>query len=334
MALRIAEDPAALDAAYTQLQAALAAWAGKPAHAWTASGGLEPGGEGASYARRDDLHLYLERTRGEVAVGVALTERDRDLLRLDFDRAQPAKRRRKLALAIDDAQKMHLLIAADELTGQDIRDPFRRLAGAALAKRADVGGRDYLLLGPLDAPRVADALVAVAGLSPAFEKHISALGSLVADEDEAMDDALYAVSRNVARAHKVERRVIAALHEKLSQAGYYREDVETGPLKADFAMTRGAETLVFEIRGHAAIADFVRGVGQVSLVAPRAAAFTRFFVLPAPQEDLGAELAPFAHSFEELSLNVLFYDIEKDDVRFFFNRVDPALSAEARALFV
>jgi hypothetical protein len=87
------------------------------------------------------------------------------------------------------------------------------------------------------------------------------------------------------------------------------------------------------VRGDAEIADLVRGVGQLALAAPRAAALTRFFVLPAPREEAGAALAPFMPAFEELSISVLFYDVRDDGVRFVFFRPDPALPARVRALF-
>lgn len=330
MALRIIEDPAELDAAYAALSASWAAWA--PPQRWSARDALEPAGEGASFARRDDVHLFLERTNDKIALGAALTERDQSLLRVEFMRDAPARRKRRVAIAIDEAGKFHLLLSSEFLTEQDIRDPVRRLAGAPLAKRAEIGGRDYVLLGPFDAPRIADGFLAVAGLSPTFARHIAKLGALAADEDERMETSLYEISRNVARAHKVQRRVVAALHEALSLKGYRLDEAEAGPLKADFAMTLGAETLAFEIRGDAEIADLVRGVGQLALAAPRGAGLTRFFVLPAPRDDARA-LTPFMPAFEELAVSVLFYDVRDDQVSFVFHRADPDLPAATRALF-
>ncbi len=328
--MRIIEDPAELDAAYAALAAAWGAWA--PPQRWASRDALEPAGEGASYARRDDVHLFLERTNDKIALGAALTERDQNLLRVEFMRDAPARRKRRVAIAADDAGKHHLLLSAEVLAEQDIRDPFRRLAGAPLAKRAEIGGRDYVLLGPFDAPRIADAFLAVAGLSPAFARHIAKLGALAADEDERLETSLYEISRNVARAHKVQRRVVAALYEALSVKGYRLDEASAGPLKADFAMTQGAETLAFEIRGDAEIADLVRGVGQLALAAPRGAGLTRFFVLPAPRDDSRA-LAPFMPAFEELGVSVLFYDVRDDQVSFVFHRPDPDLPAATRALF-
>ncbi|MGE3141897.1 MAG: hypothetical protein AB7L65_01130 [Hyphomonadaceae bacterium] len=335
MALRIIETPAQLDAAYDGLAAALTAWAGPGgARQWRSSDALEPEAEGASFARRDDLHLYLERTRDRIALGAALTPRNRDLVRVEFSRAAPARRKHRAAFAFDDAGDAYfLMISTDALKDHDIRDPFRRLAGAPLVKRAELGGRDYLMIGPLDAPRIADALFAVAGVSPAFEKHIAKLGAVVADEDERQESEVYAVSRAVERAPRAVSRVISALHEHLMRAGFQLDAAEAGALKADFVMSRGAESLVFEIRGDAELADLVRGLGQLALVAPRPAALTRMLLLPAPRDELGQALAPFAPAFEELSVNVLFYDFEGDAVTFRFERADPALPDGTRRLF-
>jgi hypothetical protein len=322
-----------LDAAYAELAAALAAWSGGRAHAWTAADALEPGGEGATYSRRDDLNLFLERTQERVALGAALTERDRDLLRVELSRNAPARRKQRAAIAVDENNAFYLLLGADWLRDQQLRDPVRRLAGAPLLKRAELAERDYLLAGPLSDPRIGDALCAIAGLAPAFEKHVVKLGSLIADEDEAQEEELYPISRSVARAHRVQGRVIAALHQRLRAAGYQSDVAEAGALKADFAMSRGAETLVFEVRAHAEIADLVRGLGQLTLVAPRPAHLTRFFVLPAPRGEIGQALTPFMPAFEELSVSVLLYDLERDEIDFRFERVDPSLNEETRRLF-
>ncbi len=333
MSLRIVDESAQLDQAYQALLTSLTTWAGSGAHPWRAQGGLEPSADGASFARRDDLHLYLERTTDKIALGVALTEKDRDLLRIEFMRDAPARRKRRVAIAADEAGRFHLLLSVEALADQDIRDPVRRLAGAPLAKRAEIGGRDFILLGPLDTPRIADSLAAVAGLSPNFERHIARLGDLAADEDERMKSSLYVVSRNVSRAHKIQRRVIAALHERLSGHGFQIDEARAGVLVADFAMSRGAETLVFEVRGDAEIADLVRGVGQLALAAPRGAALTRIFVLPAPRDGLGDALAPFYPALEELGISVLLYDLRNDAMEFHFDRVDPELAQASRALF-
>ncbi len=333
MPLRIVDDPAQLDQAYAALKSALTAWAGPGAHAWAAQGGLEPAGEGASFARRDDVHLYLERTDDRIAIGVALTAHDRDLLRLEFLRDAPARRKRRLAIAVEDDGAFALLISTEALADQDIRDPLKRLAGAPLAKRADIGGRDFVLLAPLGEPRIADALAAVAGLSPHFERHIAQLGDLAAGEDARMKTALYEISPRVARTHKVQRRVVAALHEKLAGAGFQLDEAEAGPLKADFVMSRGAESLVFEIRGDAEIADLVRGLGQLTLVAPKGASLTRVLVLPAPRQDIGQAIAAFYPALDELSVNVLLYDLSDAGMSFHFDRVDATLPRETRALF-
>ncbi|MET0182767.1 MAG: hypothetical protein ABW199_07770, partial [Caulobacterales bacterium] len=314
MPLRIVEDPNELDQAYAALSAAFTAWGGGVAHVWRAGGGLEAAADGASFSRRDDLHLYLERTLDKVAIGVALTERDVDLLRIEFMRDAPARRKRRAAIAADDGGEFHLLLATDFLADQDIREPFRRLAGAPLVKRAEVGGRDYVFLGPFSSPRIADAVAAVAGLSPAFQRHVAKLGDLAANEDDTMDTALYRVSRGVARAHKVQRAVAAALHEKLAGAGYQLDESHVGPLRADFVMSRAADSLVFEIRANAELSDLVRGIGQLTLVAPRGARVSRVFVLPASLGDMGDALTPFRPALEELSVSLLLYDVTNGGV--------------------
>lgn len=330
--MRIVDEPAQLDLAYEALRAALAAWAGPGSHQWRAQSALEPRGEGASFARRDDLHLYLERSVDKLALGVALTESDEDLLRVEFVREAPARRKRRAAIAIDEGGRFHLLLSIDFLADQDIRAPLAALAGAPLVKGAEIGARQYVLLGPLDAPRVADGLAAIAGLSPGFRRHIARLGDLAADEDERMRSALYPISRNVARAHKAHRRVVAELYERLSQAGWTNA-APRAPVAADFAMSLAGQTLVFEIRGDAALADLVRGLGQLVVAAPAGTPTARLFVLPAPRDGDAGALAPFQAAFEELGVSVLLYDIRNDALEFRLARADPGLSPQARGLF-
>jgi hypothetical protein len=333
MSLRIVDDPAQFDAALAALQSGLKTWAGGAVQAWRAQSALEHAREGESYARRDDLHLYVETTFDKAMIGVALTERDEDLLRLDFMREAPARRKRRLAIAAAEGGEFYLLIGVDLLADQEIRDPAKRLPAAAGVRRAELGGRDYLLYGPLSEPRVADALQATAGLSPRFERHIARLGALLADEDDVMEGAsLYPIRREIARAHKIERRIVAALHERLSAASYRFDAAGAGPIKADFAMSRGADKLAFEVRGHAEIADLVRGVGQLALVAAHGRA--RILVLPAPLAGADGVLTSFAPALNELSISVLFYALEHDELRFMLHHADPALSAEARAALV
>jgi len=334
MSLRIIDDSTQLDAALTALKNALRAWAGGVSHQWRAESALERARDGESYARRDDLHLYVEKSFDRAVIGVALTERDDDLLRLEFMRDAPGRRKRRLAIAADEAGHFFLLLSLDLLGDQDIRDPLKRLVGASNVRRAELGGRDYVLIGPLDSPRVADALAATGGLAPKFERHVARLGALIADEDEHRNGALYPVSRDVARAHKVEQRVVAALHEKLAAASYRLDGAGPAPLQADFAMGRGGDKLAFEIRGHAEISDMVRGLGQLALAAPAQSGRARVLVLPAPLVETAAPLEAFASALEELRVSVLFYDIVADRLGFALHRADATLSAEARAALV
>src|SRR5262249_35181860 len=91
--------------------------------------------------------------------------------------------RKRFAVAIGEADEPYLLISADELRRQDIRDPFKRLAGAPQIKRANVSDRDYVMVGPLNDARAADALLSLAALSPRFEAHVEKLGALVGASD-------------------------------------------------------------------------------------------------------------------------------------------------------
>ncbi len=332
MPLKIIEERADADAAYGALEASLTAWAGPGRQTWHARDALEPAADGATYARRDDLHLYLERTSVAFSLGVALTEADRDLLRIDVPRDRPGRRRREAAFARDDAGGFFAILGVEFLRELDVRMPFQRLAGTPLVKRAELAGRDYLLIGPLQDPRIAEALCAIASLTGAFEKHVSKLGAFLEDEDERLQSQLYQVSSGVRRARRVQRLVIVSLHGALAPHGFALDEVEQGGVHADFALSRGAETLVFEIRADASRADLVRGLGQLAIAAPRGAHLTRFLVLPAPHGPRDA-LAAFDPAFEELSVNVLFYDIENGAAVFRFDRADPALTLTTRRLF-
>lgn len=290
--------------------------------------------EGASYARRDDVYVFVERQRRHVLIGAALNHKDRDLYRVALPRQEPAKERKRWALAQDDETgETHLLIAADELRRQSVRDVFRRLAGAPQIKRANVSDRDYVLIGPLEEASVGDALISVGGLHPDFERHVERLASLAAESDEREEAELYKISRAVERQHRAHARVVHALFERLHAAGFALDQAETGGLRADFAMSRGAETLVFEIRADGAIEDVLKALGQLAVVAPKPAGLHRILALPAPRDQLGGALEPFRPAFEELGVSVLVYDFVGREVSFFFALANADLPRETRQAF-
>lgn len=333
MPLRLIDDADGLDRAYAALRTMLTQWAGGRARSWQAESALEPPGDGGTYARREDLYIFLERGNDAMSLGVALTDRDRELLRADLPRSAPAKRARRCAIATDETGALFVMLGLDALRDGDIREPFRRLGAIPCLKRADMSGRDYAMIGPMADVRAADALQALAGAHPAFDRHVAKLGSLAEHEDARSHDDLYAVSRAVERTPRVHGRIASALHERLQAHGFQLDEVERGGLAVDLALTRDAETLVFEIRDHAELADLIRGLGQLVLAAPRVAGLSRVFVLPAPNDELGGALDPFAAAFEELAVSVLLYDFENNAPQFRFVRADPQLALETRRLF-
>jgi hypothetical protein len=333
MGLRIVDAEVQLEQAFAQLEKALTAWAGGKSEAWQKDGRDGPRTEGASYGRREDVYLYTEKTPRTLSVGVALTEKDRALLTLELPRREPAKDRKKFALAIGDAEEPYLLVSVDELRHQGIRDPFKRLAGAPQIKRANVSDRDYVLVGPLTEARAADALLSLAALNPRFEAHVETLGALAASSDEKDDRDVYQVSARVAHERRVHAKVVDGLFEKLRAAGFQIAELKNGPLMADFAVHRADVAIAFEIRADAELEDFLKAIGQLVLIAPAGGAFKRCIVLPAPREALGGALAPFEAAFKEIGALVLLYDFQDKGIKFWAQVVPGDFPQELRALF-
>jgi hypothetical protein len=331
MALRIIDAEMQLEQAFLQLEKALTAWAGGKSEAWQKDG--RGGAEGASYARRDDVYLYTEKTPKLLSVGVALTEKDRALLTLELPRNEPARNRRKFALAAGDQDEPYLLVSADELKHQDIRDPFKRLAGAPQIKRANVSDRDYVMIGPLSDAKAAEALLSLAALNPRFEAHVEKLGALAASSDEADERDVYRVSERVARERRVHTKVVEALFARLRGAGFQVAELSNGPIKADFAVAREDMAIAFEIRADAELEDFLKAIGQLVLIAPAGGAFKRCMVLPAPREALGGALAPFEAALAEIGALVLLYDFPNKDVKFWAQIVPPDFPQDLRKVF-
>lgn len=326
MALKIVDNADQLETALETLEATLLSWADGKADHWQEDGRNGPRESGSTFARREDVYLFSHLTPREISVGVALSERDRDLVRISLSRKEPAKDRRRAALALDDAGATFLLISVEELKRQSIRDPLRRLAGAPQIKRANVSDRDYVLIGPLEEQRVAEALLALGGLHPLFEKHVEKLGALAGASDELDDTELYRPSPRATKLHRLHAKVVHALFEKLHGQGFEVEETKAGSYRADFAMRRRELGVAFEIRVAADLEDLLKSLGQLLLVAPKASGMQRCIVLPAPREPLGGTLSVFEAALEEAATMVLLYDY-KDNAFEFWPQIVPAGTA-------
>jgi hypothetical protein len=331
MTLRIIDAEAELDAAFDQLEATLTAWAGGQADAWQRDGHDGVVAHGASFTRQEDVYIYLEAHRRRRVLGVALSERDKQVFQIEAQRQDPAKDKKRFVLAANDAQETFLLLAVEELKAQGIRDVFRRLAGAPAVKRANLSNRDYVLLGPLSDPKTAEALLSLAALHPAYEQLVEkAAGSAVTEADRAESADLYAMSPGVARQHRVQAKVTRALFERLTGLGYVMETVELGSLTADLAMSRGEDTVVFEIRPEADIDDLQKALGHLAIIAPRALGIDRLIMLPAPKDPIGAALDPYKQAFEEMGVSLALYDFRDGELNFVLEYTDPGLAADVR----
>lgn len=313
MTLRIIDAELQLEHAFEVLEDTLSAWAGGKADIWQKLGRGGVSLEGASFARRDDVYLFVERSPKDVATGVVLAEKDRPLLRIEIPRREPARDRRRIAAALDDNGEAYLLVSLEELRRQGVREPFRRLAGAAHLKRANVADRDYALIGPLSDPRSADALMALASLAPDFERHVERLGRPTEDHDDA---DMYRVSAAVQRQHRVEAKIARALLDRFRQAGFEVEELRHGPVRADLAVRRGEVALAALVRADAELDDFLKGLGRLLLVAPESRGWRRLIALPAPRDPIGQALAPFEATFRELRLALVFFDFRTGEAAF------------------
>jgi hypothetical protein len=325
MTLRIIDADGPFLTAFMQLEATLAAWGGRRGDAWERADGLE----GWSFSRSDEVYLFIERQRRRYVFGAALSAGDRDLLTFEISRDEPARDKKRVAAAMNETGECFLLIAAEALKSKGIGDVFRRLAGAPAVKRANLAERDYVLIGPLTDPRSAEALLALAALHPRFERQIEKSAHAAVDEDRE-DMAIYAVSHEVAKTHRAAAKATRALFERLAALGYYAETVELGALKADLAMSRGEDTVVFEIRAEAEIEDLQRALGHLALIAPLALGLTRVIVLPAPKGALGATLDPYKQAFEEMKVSLVFYDFKGGATVLTLDTADPGLHEDVQ----
>ncbi len=325
MTLRIIDAEGPLTTAFSQLEGTLSAWAGGRSDAWEDRDGVE----GASFSRSEDVYLFIERQRRRLVFGAALSASDKDLIAFEISREEPARDKKRIAAAMNEAGESFLLIGVDALKNQGVGDVFRRLAGAPAVKRANLSDRDYVLIGPLSDPRSAEALLALAALHPRFARQIDKAAHVAVDEDRE-DAAIYAVAAGVAKTHRAGAKAARALFERLAALGYYAETVELGALKADLAMSRGEDTVVFEIRAEAEVEDLQRALGHLALIAPLALGLTRVIVLPAPKEALGATLDPYKQAFEEMKVSLVFYDFKGGETVLTLDTADPGLHADVR----
>jgi hypothetical protein len=196
-----------------------------------------------------------------------------------------------------------------------------------------VSGREYVLIGPLTDAHIADALLSLASLAPAFERHVDKIGVLAAQSDARDDAELYAISSKVASAHRVHTKVVETLFQKFRAAGFQVADLSSGAARADFAVAGPDGAIAFEIRPDATLGDFLKAIGQLMLIAPAGGAFRRALVLPAPRDAMGAAIAPLETAFREAGVWVLLYDFDGGQVNVWSQLAPQDLPAHLRALF-
>jgi hypothetical protein len=353
MSLRIVDNRADLEAAWDVLGTTLKSWAGENNDAWQRDGVVDDARErGDMFWRREDVYLYQFRNDKNVGFGVSLTEKDRDLLQLEIRRGEPAKERRKIAVAVSESGEYHILVALDQLKRQSIRDALTRLPGVPAIKRATISNRDFILVGPLSDPRAPDALVALASLNPHFERHVEKLGKLLSENDEEEDEVdLYEISRRVRSQRRVQARVIDALFGKVRGMGYQLADTKVAEwegmdeearsmrerekklIRADFIATRQTDSLVMEIKAECEREDVYKAIGQLSVYAAAGENRTRVLVLPAPRDPLGRALQPFEPAFAELDISVIMFDFKGNTVDFWMVRRGRRIPDDVASVF-
>lgn len=299
------------DAVLDDFARAAAHWAGAPAQAWR----LIDGARGRSFARGGDFYIYLEQSDAGSALGVARARDDCDVLRIALDHDAQSDAADDAALLWDDEDADAFLVLSETwLLQSGIADPFVRAAGSALIKRADIGARRFLMLGPLDKPRAADALIAIGGLKASAES-----------------DTLYPVGHGVERTHRARDQALSHLAERLEAAGYKRDAASAAGLSAELALSLEAQTLVFAAPRRLTATAIAAALGSFAIYAPREAGCVRILTLPGPHLDDGGALEPFLPALQELSVSVLFYDFAADGPRYWFAAADETLSTHVRA---
>jgi hypothetical protein len=306
--LRIIDADLQLDQAFDAFERTLKSWAGGRAGEWRTDGPRGVAEEGATYARRDDVYLFVSMTDEAAHIGIALMPSDRSVLDIGLPRRGPGRDRRRAALASDDEGRLYLLAAEEALRLQGVREPFRRMAGHAFAKRARVGGRDYLMLGPLTDPGAVDALLAVAALHPAFEAHLDRLARI----DAPASADLWRASDGVARLHRGAERAVFAAAQALRRANFILEPPLESPFGIDLSARRGeAAIAICAVREPSACAIAERA-GALCLAAPTSAGYVRALLAPAAREPEDRTLLALADALADMEVSLVRYDIRDD----------------------
>lgn len=326
MSLRIVDADLQLNQAFDLFERTLKAWAGGRTDEWRKDG---PGGiveEGSTYARRDDVYVSVAMTDVTAAIAVVLMPGDVAVLDIALPRRGPARDRRRAALAVDDNGEVFLLAAEEALRAQGVRDAFRRMAGHAAAKRARVGGRDYLMLGPLSDPASVDALLALAALHPTFEAHLDRLARL----DAPTPATLYRPSEALAHVHRFADKAAFALAARLRAADYALAAAAAGPFQADVAARRDDAAIAAHVARAVTPGAIAEALGQLALAAPAQHGFFRLLIVPAPRDAGDDGFAALADAAADLDIAVVSADIRDDDVQ--FHAVAAVPSGVARVL--
>lgn len=312
MSLRIVDADLQLNQAFDLFERTLKAWAGGRTDEWRTDGPAGIVEEGATYARRDDVYVSVAMTDAAASIAVALVPGDVVVLEIALPRRGPARDRRRAALAVDDNGETFLLAAEEALRAQGVRDAFRRMAGHAAAKRARVGGRDYLMLGPLGDPAAVDALLALAALHPTFEAHLDRLARL----DAPTPATLYRPAETLAHAHRFAEKAAFALAARLRAADYEIVTAATGPFVADVAGRRDDVAIAAHVTRAVTPAAIAEALGVLGLAAPAQQGFFRLLIAPAPRDSTDANFAAFADAAADLDIALVCADIRDDEVQF------------------
>lgn len=312
MSLRIVDADLQLNQAFDLFERMLKAWAGGRTDEWRKDGPAGVTEEGATYARRDDVYVSVAMTDAAASIGVALMPGDVTVLEIALPRRGPARDRRRAALAVDDNGETFLLAAEEALRAQGVRDAFRRMAGQSAAKRARVGGRDYLMLGPLSDPAAVDALLALAALHPTFEAHLDRLARL----DAPTPTTLYRPSETLAHAHRIADKAAFAFAARLRAAEFTLVTAATGPFVADIAGQREETAVAAHVARAVTPAAIAEAMGVLALAAPTQAGFFRLLIIPAPRDASDPAVVAVAEAAADLDVALVGVDIRDEEVVF------------------
>jgi hypothetical protein len=184
------------------------------------------------------------------------------------------------------------------------------MAGHAFAKRARVGGRDYLMLGPLTEPGAVDALLALAALHPAFEAHLDRLARI----DAPAPTHLWRISDGVARLHRSAERAVFAAAQALRRADFTIEAPPEGPFGIEMAARRGDAAIAICAVREASSCAVAERAGALCLAAPTSAGFVRALLVPAPRESDDRTLAALADALADMDVSLVRFDVRDEAV--------------------